>query len=102
MTQIHMYRSIPTRRSAMPVSRIRSTAPEALVQIAIGLAIGIGAVGVPLACTSSGQLTPVMRCKLDALKILPKDPGMVTPYDAVDLWHRIHDCNRVEADGGAP
>lgn len=80
--------------------------PNALVQIALvaALAVGVGALFVP-SCTGSGQLTPLMQCKLDALRVLPKDLGYVTVNDAIDIYKRVRAC-KAEAgeapDGGAP
>lgn len=76
-----------------------------LVEIGWGFVIGFVAfVGLRLgvACTSSGQLTPLLACKLGALKILPDDPGNATVYDAVDIIERIRACHRLTPDGGAP
>lgn len=75
-----------------------SRSPGPLGQIALGVAIGLAAFGLPVAC--AGTLPPVVRCKLHALEVLPKDPAMVTPYDAVDIWHRVRDCERGSPDGG--
>ena len=53
-------------------------------------------------CTASGQLTPVMQCKLDALKVLPSDPLNATVYDAVDVIQRVRACSRSHPpDAGA-
>jgi len=73
-----------------------------LMQIALGALIGIVAIGVPAACGGGTQVTALMLCQLDALKILPKDPAMVTPYDAADIVTRVRACHLVEADGGPP
>lgn len=71
---------------------------SSLQQIAVGVFVGMVAIGLPAACTSSGSLTPLVRCQLDSLKVLPRDPLMVTPYDAIDLVNRLRECER--ADGG--
>ena len=42
-----------------------------------------------------------MRCKLDALKVLPDDPMQATVYDAVDVIERLNACHRLDADGGS-
>lgn len=74
-----------------------------IVQIAAGLVVALLAFGLaPAACGAGGQLTPLMRCKLDALKILPKDPAMATPYDVADIVTRIRACHEEAADGGKP
>lgn len=59
--------------------------------------------GIAWACTSSSQSSALVRCQLDALKVLPEDVGMVTVYDAIDVWERVHACHRQHtADAGAP
>lgn len=68
-----------------------------LREIALGMLIGVG-LFVPFAC--GGGVSPLVRCKLDALKVLPDDPGMVTIYDAVDVIERVKACHRA-ADGGS-
>lgn len=72
---------------------------SSLQQIAVGVLVGMVAIGVPAACTSSGALTPHVRCQLDALKVLPADPLQATVYDAVDVIERVQACHR-QADGG--
>lgn len=74
--------------------------PHPLVQITIGAVIGLVALGVPWACTSSHQLTPDMACRLRALDVLPEDLGQITVYDAVDIYERVRACGRALADGG--
>ncbi len=54
-----------------------------------------------LVCAACGTAPTLVQCKLDALRFLPKDPLMVTPYDAVDLIDRINACQR-PADARAP
>lgn len=59
--------------------------------------------GIVWACTSSTQSSALVRCQLDALKVLPEDVGMITVYDAIDVWERVHACKRQSpADAGAP
>ena len=70
-----------------------------LREIALGVVIGMCALGLPVACTS-GRLPELVRCQLSALEILPEDPKMATVYDAEDLILRLRDCHR-EHDGGA-
>lgn len=67
-----------------------------LREIAVGVAIGLGVLG-PLSCGST--LPALVRCKLEALKVLPDDPMQATAYDAADVIHRLQACH--EADGGA-
>lgn len=69
-----------------------------LQQIALGVVLGLVALGVPMACTASGGLSPAVRCQLDALKVLPEDPMQATVYDAVDVIRRVRACKA--ADGG--
>lgn len=63
-----------------------------LVEIGWGFAIGF----VGLACGNSA----LVQCKLDALRVLPEDPGNATVYDAVDIIERIRACHRLTPDGG--
>jgi hypothetical protein len=72
------------------------------MQIAVGAVIGIVAIGLPAACGGGTQVTALMLCQLDALKILPRDPAMVTPYDAADIVTRVRACHRAEASDGGP
>ncbi len=70
-----------------------------LREIAAGVAIGLTCLGLPLACGS--ELPALVRCKLDALRVLPDDPGMATAYDAVDVIERIGACRHAFGDGDA-
>jgi hypothetical protein len=72
-------------------------------QIVIGAAVSLLVFGaLALMLHGCGAATPmVVQCKLDALKVLPEDPQMVTPYDAVDLINRLKACH-APADGGVP
>jgi hypothetical protein len=69
-----------------------------LREIAAGLVIGLVVFGVLVGCLGGG-LSPLVRCKLDALRVLPEDPMQATAYDAVDLIERLRACHR-EADAG--
>ena len=74
-----------------------------LVQIAIGLVVGFIVLGIPMSsCGAAQQLTPVIRCKLEALRVLPKERRMLSPYDLEDIYDRVNACYRMGADGGAP
>jgi hypothetical protein len=42
-------------------------------------------------CAAS-QVPALVQCKLDALRVLPKDPMQVTFADGVDLVERIQAC----------
>lgn len=64
--------------------------------IAAGMALGFVTLG--LGCT--GSVPPIVRCKLEALDVLPDDPMMATVYDAVDIIERLKRCHRADADGG--
>jgi len=70
-------------------------------QVVIGAAVSVVAFTLlALMLNGCGAATPLLvQCKLDALKILPDDPRMVTPWDAVDLVNRIKACH-APADGG--
>lgn len=70
-----------------------------LREIAFGVVIVMVALGLPLACGGAG-VSPLVRCQLEALKILPADPDMVTVFDAVDVTQRLRECRRVARDGG--
>lgn len=44
-----------------------------------------------------------VRCELDAVRALPKDPLEATVYDAVDVIQRLRACNtEITTDGGSP
>jgi hypothetical protein len=53
---------------------------------------------------SDPNLGARVRCQLDAIKILPKDPLNATVYDAVDVISRLRACESVSSeitvDGG--
>lgn len=47
-------------------------------------------------------VTPqLVQCKLDALRVLPSDPKMFTPYDGEDLINRLKACESAAAPGDA-
>lgn len=67
------------------------------IPAAIALAVSLSACGT--------AVTPqLVQCKLEALKVLPRDPMMVTPYDAVDVVNRLNACEAppAAADAGRP
>lgn len=70
-----------------------------LREIAAGVVIGVGVFALLVGCMGGG-LSPLVRCKLEALRVLPDDPGMVTIYDAVDVVERVKACHQAQADGG--
>lgn len=70
-----------------------------LREVAAGLVIGLVVFGLLTACMGGG-LSPLVRCKLDALAVLPDDPLQATAYDAVDVIERLKACHRDLADGG--
>lgn len=70
-----------------------------LRQILLGSVLCLVTLG-PLVVACGGGLSPVVRCKLEALRVLPKDPLMVTIYDGVDVVERVNACDRMSADGG--
>lgn len=68
-------------------------------------AIGISGWVLMAAAHTSGcgqaAVTPqLVKCKLDALKVLPEDPKQVTVADAIDVVSRIKACYQ-PADAGA-
>lgn len=71
-----------------------------LREIAVGAVVGMVVLGLPLAACTSGGLSPSVRCQLDALKVLPSDPMMVTVRDAIDVAQRIRECKRAHPDAG--
>lgn len=78
--------------------------PSPAHQITIGAGLSLLIFGTLLLCLNgcgSAGITPAVRCKLEALRVLPDDPMMVTPYDAVDLIQRIKACE-APADAGKP
>lgn len=70
-----------------------------LRELAAGTVLGFGLFCLTQVACGSG-LPPVVRCKLDAVKILPADPLEATVYDAIDVVQRLNACHRLEADGG--
>lgn len=71
-------------------------------KVSIGVLIGIGAMWFAVAC-GVGGMSPLSRCKLDAIRVLPADPLQATVYDAIDVIERIRACHRaIKNDGGAP
>ena len=77
-----------------------SSDPHPVVQIGIGVFIGLVAFGAAWACTGSRQLSPDAACRLRALEVLPEDLGQVTVYDAIDIYERVRACARALTDGG--
>ena len=69
-----------------------------LREIAVGVVVGLVVLGFPAACAGGG-LSPLLRCKLEALRVLPDDPLRATVYDAVDVIERVQACHR-DGDGG--
>lgn len=64
----------------------------------------IGAALIPWACGArqSEAQSALIRCRLDALKVLPEDPLAATVYDAIDVIERLKACKRKPApDAGA-
>lgn len=75
--------------------------PPPIVQIVAAFGVGLIALAVAR-CSATGQLTPVMACRLDALKVLPADPLNATVADAVDVIQRVRACGQVHGDAGPP
>lgn len=42
----------------------------------------------------------LVQCRVEAVKILPEDPGQITPYDLADLVQRLNACKRMGGDAG--
>lgn len=77
--------------------------PTPSQHVAYGALLGLALFGcLALAAQGCGTASTVIACKLDALKVLPEDPRMVTPFDAVDLVNRLNECSKAQADAGAP
>lgn len=73
-----------------------------LRDIALGALIGIFVLGLPMACASGGQLSPLVRCKVDAVtRVVPEDPQQLTFGDLVDIVGRLRRCH-ASHDAGAP
>lgn len=54
-----------------------------------------------VACSACGCGSPALvQCRVEAVKFLPEDPGQITPYDLVDLVHRLNACKARGADAG--
>lgn len=70
-----------------------------LREIAVGVVVGFIGLGLALACSAPGQLTPLARCQLEALRVLPDDPEMVTVFDGVDIVRRLHACKHARDAG---
>jgi hypothetical protein len=79
--------------------------PSPAHQIALGAAIALvafAALTLFLDGCGAAVSPALIQCKLDALRVLPDDIRMVTPYDAEDIWRRVRACEAGAADGGAP
>lgn len=70
-------------------------------QIALGVVLSLSVLGGLAYGCAGGQVSPLVRCKLEALKILPADPQNATVYDAVDVIERVRACSRADA-GASP
>lgn len=77
--------------------------PGPAKQIAIGAALSLltfGALNLFLNGCGAAVTPQLVECKLNALKVLPRDPKMVTPYDLEDLVNRVNACE-AGPDAGA-
>jgi hypothetical protein len=77
--------------------------------ISFGFAVGVvtlGTLAMPGCGASLTQAETVQRvalCKLEAVKVLPADPMLVTPYDLADVVERLKACRELaEATPEAP
>jgi len=78
---------------------------ESLPHLALGALLGVAAMAIPLACGSGAQLSPRIRCQLQALEGLPANAGEINVYHALDALDRLRACGRVKpppGDAGAP
>jgi hypothetical protein len=84
---------------------------KAIQDIATGFAISITVLGTLAVPGCGGALPPkavaaarLAECKLEAVRVLPADPGMITPYDLADVVERLQACRKAQqqADSGAP
>ena len=75
---------------------------RALQDIWLGLIVGLLIFGLSQGC-GAATTSQLVQCKLESLRVLPKDPKMVTPYDIEDLVNRLQVCERAsKSDAGAP
>lgn len=77
--------------------------PGPAKQIAIGAALSLlafGALNLFLNGCGAAVTPQLVECKLNALKILPRDPMQVTFADGVDLVERLNACE-AGPDAGA-
>lgn len=51
---------------------------------------------VCLAFSVCGCTSTLVQCKVDALKVLPDDPGQATVRDAIDVVRRVKACHDAE------
>ncbi len=65
-----------------------------LRQISLGFVLGFALLGA----ASCGPAA-LVQCRVDAVKALPDDPGLVTPYDVADVVRRLRAC-KASADAG--
>lgn len=74
--------------------------PSALLQILVGILLGMVGLGVLYATTGTTQLTPLAACRLRTLQALPDDRP-ITLQDAmgvVQLWQMC--ASAPSPDGG--
>lgn len=64
-----------------------------LKQIGFGFVVGFVLLRGLAGCGAS----VVAQCKLEAVRMLPEDPGLVTAYDVVDLVGRLKACHAGDA-----
>jgi hypothetical protein len=86
------------------MDRLASGVSPRAIKGAIAAVAVIGAALIPWACGArqGDAQSALIRCRLDALKVLPEDPLSATVYDAIDVIERLRACKRQAADAGAP
>lgn len=77
---------------------------RALSDITLGSVLALGLACSLLTPGCGTAVTPqLVQCKLESLRVLPKDVKMVTPYDIEDLYGRLKACDgAAKSDAGAP
>lgn len=73
-----------------------------LSDMALGSVLAVGLSCSLLTPGCGTAVTPqLVKCKLEALEVLPEDPKMVTAADAIDIIERVKACH-AKPDAGTP